>query len=250
MLSLLFFVTALLYASVGFGGGSSYIALLFLFDTPYALIPIIALACNITVVSGSSFHYVKAGYLNLKLAWPLCIASVPMAYIGGRIPVDENIFSGLLCVVLFLSGIQLLRKQVLTHKDSCQLRARKLNATALMLTGGILGLVAGITGIGGGIFLAPALYFFTAEKPRSIACTAAVFILVNSLAGAAGQLQKSESDQLLQELINYWHLPFAVLIGGQLGNLAVIKILRTKAIAILTAILILFVSVRLALSFI
>ncbi|MBN8532294.1 MAG: TSUP family transporter, partial [Alphaproteobacteria bacterium] len=98
VLGLLFALVALFYASIGFGGGSSYLALLVLWGIPYAAIPAIALLCNIAVVSGNSFHYVRAGYLNLKLLLPLAAASVPFSYLGGRLEISKQTF----LIVLFL----------------------------------------------------------------------------------------------------------------------------------------------------
>ena len=91
-LAILFLVTAILYASVGFGGGSTYLALLLIWGIPYSIFPVIALSCNIIVVSGNCFNYVKAGNLNLKLLLPYLIGSIPLAYIGGSLPVEKKIF--------------------------------------------------------------------------------------------------------------------------------------------------------------
>ena len=104
ILSILFFVTAILYASVGFGGGSTYLALLLIWDIPYYIFPLIALLCNIFVVSGNCFNYIRAGNLNLKLLLPYLIGSIPLAYIGGSLPVEKKIFEILLFLVLLLAG--------------------------------------------------------------------------------------------------------------------------------------------------
>ena len=108
ILPILFFVTAILYSSVGFGGGSTYLALLLLWDIPYYILPVIALGCNIVVVSGNSFNYIKAGNLNHRLLTPYLIGSVPMAYLGGTLEIEKNIFEILLFFVLLISGILLL----------------------------------------------------------------------------------------------------------------------------------------------
>ena len=108
ILSFLFFVTALLYASVGFGGGSTYLALLLIWKIPYYIFPVIALVCNIFVVSGSSFNYIKAGNLNLKLLLPYLIGSIPLAFIGGSLPIEKNLFEFFLFLVLAFAGIMLL----------------------------------------------------------------------------------------------------------------------------------------------
>ena len=108
ILPILFFVTAILYSSVGFGGGSTYLALLLIWEIPYYILPVIALGCNIIVVSGNSINYIKAGNLNLKLLTPYLIGSVPMAFIGGTLEIEKNIFEILLFFILLFSGLLLL----------------------------------------------------------------------------------------------------------------------------------------------
>ena len=110
ILSILFFVTATLYSSVGFGGGSTYLALLLLWGVPYYIFPAIALLCNIFVVSGNSYNYIRAGNLNLKLLLPYLIGSVPLAFIGGSLEIDKNLFELLLFIVLSSAGVLLLFK--------------------------------------------------------------------------------------------------------------------------------------------
>ena len=92
LLSILFLVTAVFYSSVGFGGGSTYLAFLFIWNVPYTAFPIIALLCNIIVVSGNSFNYIKAGNLNIKILIPYLIGSIPFAYIGGSLPIEKHVF--------------------------------------------------------------------------------------------------------------------------------------------------------------
>jgi len=108
ILSISFFVTAILYASVGFGGGSTYLALLLILNVPYYIFPVIALICNIFVVSGNSFNYIRAGNLNLKLLTPYLIGSIPLAYIGGSLQIDRNLFEIFLFLVLTFAGTMLL----------------------------------------------------------------------------------------------------------------------------------------------
>ena len=108
LLAILFLVTAILYSSVGFGGGSTYLALLLIWGTPYFIFPVIALSCNILVVSGNCFNYIRAGNLNLRLLIPYLIGSIPMAYIGGSLPIEKKLFEILLFLVLALAGALLL----------------------------------------------------------------------------------------------------------------------------------------------
>ena len=92
LLAILFLITAILYSSVGFGGGSTYLALLLIWGIPYFIFPVIALSCNIIVVSGNCFNYIRAGNLNLKLLFPYLVGSIPLAYIGGSLPIEKELF--------------------------------------------------------------------------------------------------------------------------------------------------------------
>ena len=107
-LAILFLVTATFYSSVGFGGGSTYLALLLIWSIPYYIFPLIALFCNIIVVSGNSFNYIRAGNLNLKLLIPYLIGSIPLAFVGGSLLVEKRIFEILLFLVLVTAGMLLL----------------------------------------------------------------------------------------------------------------------------------------------
>ena len=110
ILSFLFFLTATLYASVGFGGGSTYLALLLIWDVSYLIFPVIALFCNVIVVSGNCFNYIKAGNFNFKILIPYLASSIPMAFIGGSLSIDKDFFEILLFIVLTLAGVLLLLK--------------------------------------------------------------------------------------------------------------------------------------------
>ena len=240
LLGLLFTVVAFFYASVGFGGGSSYLALLVLWGVDYTIVPVIALICNIVVVSGNGIHYVRAGYLNWRLLLPPTITSVPFAYLGGIIEIEKEHFLFLLCATLLVTGIRLLLNYR-TYNDSTA-SYHPLSLAFGGVIGAILGFLSGVIGIGGGIFLAPILYNFRAGSPKQIATTASLFILVNSIAGLMGQLQKNGISMMALE---YWYLPCLVLLGGQLGNFFTIRIIPQRTIALLTACLVLFVAGRL-----
>ena len=241
ILSILFFVTAILYSSVGFGGGSTYLALLLIWGIPYQIFPIIALSCNIIVVSGNSFNYIRAGNLNLKLLLPYLIGAIPLAFIGGSLPVEKKFFEILLLIVLSVAGLLLLFK--FKSYDDKKENYRKIPIIISIFIGGILGFVSGVVGIGGGIFLSPILFLIRAAKPNHIITMASLFILINSLSGIIGQLTKSS---VLSEIQNYWFLLLAVLIGGQIGNFLNLKIFPTRILALVTAGLVLFVAIRMA----
>ena len=239
LLAILFLATAILYSSVGFGGGSTYLAILLIWEVPYLIFPIIALACNVIVVSGNCFNYVRSGNLNLKLLIPYLIASIPLAFIGGSLSIEKKLFEILLFLVLSISSILLLIN--FKSYDDKESSYRKIPLKFSVIVGGILGFISGIVGIGGGIFLSPILFLIRAGRPKHIVTTASLFILINSICGIIGQLTK---NNVLEEVSNYWYLLFAVLIGGQIGNFLNLKIFTTRLLALLTACLVLFVAMR------
>ena len=242
ILSILFFVTAILYSSVGFGGGSTYLALLLIWDVPYYIFPVIALFCNVIVVSGNSINYVRAGNLNLRLIIPYLIGSVPFAFLGGSINIDKYIFEILLFIVLSVAGILLLINS--NSFKSENIKINEINNFISIIIGSILGFVSGIVGIGGGIFLSPILFLMKAGYPKQIATTASLFILINSISGILGQLTK---QNVINEILSYWPLFIVVLIGGQLGNFLNLRFLSNKILAVMTSLLVLFVAIRLGL---
>ena len=242
ILSILFLITATLYSSVGFGGGSTYLALLLIWGLPYNVFPIIALSCNIIVVSGNCFNYVRAGNLNVKLLIPYLIGSIPLAFIGGSLPVEKKIFEILLFAVLLIAGSLLLIN--FKSYDDKKESYRNIPYFMSIIIGGILGFISGVVGIGGGIFLSPILFLLRVARPKHIIVAASLFILINSVSGIIGQLTK---NLILTEVQDYFYLLIAVLIGGQIGNYLNLKIFTNKLLALVTASLVLFVAIKLGL---
>ena len=242
ILSFLFLLTATLYSSVGFGGGSTYLALLLIWDVPYLIFPVIALFCNIIVVSGNCINYIKAGNVNLKILTPFLVSSVPLAFIGGSLSINKEIFEILLFVVLTLAGALLLVK--FKSFDQKIEVYKKIPKMLSLLIGASIGFVSGVVGIGGGIFLSPILLLIRADKVKNIATAASLFILINSLSGLAGQSTKSST---INGLYDYWPLFLFVLIGGQLGNYLNLKIFPTRMLALVTSALVIFVAIRIGL---
>ena len=239
ILSAFFFITAILYSSVGFGGGSTYLALMLIWDIPYYIFPIIALFCNIIVVSGNSINYIRSGNLNLKLLTPYLFGSVPFAFLGASISIEKEIFEILLFFILVIAGIFLLIGSKSFNKG--QLKIKQIPKILSISLGSIIGFVSGIVGIGGGIFLSPLLFLMKAGYPKHIATTASLFILINSIFGVAGQLTK---NIVFNEFLNYWPLFLVVLMGGQVGNFLNIKFLTNKTLALITSLLVIFVAAR------
>ena len=242
ILSIFFFITAIFYSSVGFGGGSTYLALMLIWDIPYYIFPILALICNIIVVSGNSINYVRSGNLNLKLLTPYLMGSIPFAFFGASISITKELFEILLFVILIIAGIFLLIESKSFNDD--QIKINSIPKIISLLIGSIIGFTSGIIGIGGGIFLSPILFLMKAGYPKQIATTASLFILINSIFGVAGQLTK---DIVFHEFLNFWPLFIAVLIGGQIGNFLNIKFLSGKTLAIITSLLVIFVAIRMGL---
>ena len=240
ILTVLFFITAILYSSVGFGGGSTYLALLLIWEIPYYIFPIIALFCNIIVVSGNSINFVRSGNIKLKLILPYLIGSIPFAFIGASISLKKEIFEILLFLVLILASLFLLLESNTYNKKN--LKINSIPTFISIFIGSSIGFVSGIVGIGGGIFLSPILFLLKAGYPKHITSAASLFILINSIFGVAGQLTK---EIVLDEFLNYWPLFLAVLIGGQIGSYLNIRFLSNKALALFTSLLIIFVAIRL-----
>ena len=239
----LFVLVAMVYASVGFGGGSTYNALLILSGMDYRLVPAIALSCNILVVSGGVYHYARAGSLSAGHLLPFIVLSVPMAWLGGSLAVSEQVFIGLLGFSLLVASVQMLLKS--QTKSAQQQKPGARYWLVAVPVGGIIGFLAGVTGIGGGIFLAPVIYILHLAPARTVAGITSGFILVNSIAGLSGQLMKTGEYSPMEGWIQAWPLFIAVIIGGQIGShLGAYKLPETW-IKRLTAILMLYVAVRL-----
>ena len=242
ILSILFFITAILYSSVGFGGGSTYLALMLIWDIPYYIFPIIALFCNIIVVSGNSINYIKSGNLNFKLLIPYLIGSIPFAFYGASIQISKNVFEIILFFILTIAGTMLLiESRSLINKE---FKINKIPKILSVLIGSVIGFFSGLVGIGGGIFLSPILFLIKAGYPKQIATSASLFILINSIFCVAGQFTK---DVVFDKFLDFWPLFLTVLIGGQIGNFLNIKFLSNKILALITSLLVLFVATRIGL---
>ncbi|SMQ74273.1 hypothetical protein SAMN06297468_2505 [Altererythrobacter xiamenensis] len=235
-----FFATALLYAAVGFGGGSTYAALLALSGLDYRLLPILALACNIVVVAGSTVRFARAGVTPWKGALTVTALAAPAALLGGLTPIAQESFMLLLGASLLLTGATMF----LPIRDNREGEPSAI-ARFMPVIAAPLGYLAGLVGIGGGIFLAPLLHLTRWRDARAIAATASLFIFVNSIFGLAGQLIKNGSDMLGAAVSGGLPLLIAVAIGGQIGSLMAVKFLPQRLIRWMTAALVIWVGARL-----
>tara|TARA_B110001469_G_C9643853_1_gene324604 strand:+ start:1727 stop:2518 length:792 start_codon:yes stop_codon:yes gene_type:complete len=237
-LLLLFFTAAILYSSVGFGGGSSYLAILAFAGIAFTQVRITALLCNIVVVSGNVLLFYQQKKIPWKKLIPLVIWSIPLAYLGGKIAIDQSFYFILLGFTLLFAGFSMWasKRFVSGRKERMRLNVAK-NATY----GGFIGFLSGMVGIGGGIFLAPLLHLTNWDTPRKIAATASFFILVNSIAGVFGQYNNPDFhiDWTLTSI-----LLVTVFIGGQIGSRVSNTLLTPILLKKTTGILIGFVSIR------
>ena len=233
-----FFVTAVLYASVGFGGGSTYTALLTLGGVDFKILPAISLICNVIVVTGGAVRYIRAGQVDWPRVVPLVLVSAPLALLGGLTPIKQETFTLILALALLVAGLLLLFQ---SEPDADAAPRSKANAFDY-LAGAGTGYLAGLVGIGGGIFLAPILHLTRWGSSRAIAATACLFILINSLTGLLGQFIKLGTGGAAAAFTAYWPLALAVLVGGQLGSFASLKLLSQSVVRRATGLLILYVA--------
>lgn len=234
----LFALVAFIYASVGFGGGSTYTALLSLWGVEYQLIPVISLLCNIIVVTGGSIRFVRAGLITWPQVLPMLMVSAPLAFIGGLVPLKQWLFLTILGAALFASAVALL-----LQPDKMTTRA--LPKPVLLAVSGAVGLLAGLSGIGGGIFMAPVLHLMRWADARRIAAFACIYILINSIAGLLGQLAKQGTLTIADVAADYAMLLIAVLIGGQIGGLFGLRYFKPNMLRMLTALLVGYAALRL-----
>lgn len=238
-----FFLTALLYASVGFGGGSTYSALLTLVGFDYLLLPLVSLACNVVVVTGSTLRFARGGTVPWRRALILSLIAAPLAFLGGLTPIKQHAFLIVLGLSLVGAGLALLLPRSPGGTGDPLPAARFMTFAAAPL-----GYLAGLVGIGGGIFLAPLLHLTRWAKAREIAATTSLFILINSLAGLAGQLAKNGPDRFAEAMTGALPLLIAVVLGGQLGSVLVLRFLPERVIRWLTAALTVWAGSRLLLT--
>lgn len=240
-LAILFALTAALYASVGFAGGSTYNALLALAGVDHRVFPTVALICNLIVATGGTIRFARADLVPWARLWPMLLLSMPAAWIGGMLPVSKQLFLWLLGGSLLLASVLLFLQ---SERETETIRSSRFGPAIAAP----IGLLSGIVGIGGGIFLAPVLHLIGWDRAKRVAAAASIFILANSLAGLGGQATKlAGQPALVSSALSYWPLALAVLVGGQLGSRIGVQLLSAEWLRRLTGVLILYVAIRLLL---
>jgi len=204
----LIFIAAVLYSSVGHGGASGYLAAMALFGIAPAAMKPLALSMNIMVAGLGFARLYRAGYFKFSLFWPFALGSIPAAYIGGAWKLTDTTYRTIVGIALLIAAIRMFAES----KDDAVRRAPPF-AAALLLGAGI-GLLSGLTGVGGGIFLSPILLMLHWTTMRESAALAAAFILVNSIAGLAGYA--SSSHAVWPEAL--WIFVLVALAGGLVGS--------------------------------
>ena len=214
------FIIAFLYASVGHGGASGYLALMAIYGISPDVMKPTALLLNLFVSIISFFQFYRGGHFRMTLFWPLAIGSVPMAFVGGLIQMDNTVYKAILGILLVIAVIRFLFFSNLKSGD-----IREMQIIPALLIGAAIGFLSGLIGIGGGIILSPILLLLKWSTMKQTAAISALFIFVNSLSGLMGQLYKGinfSSDMLM-----YVAVAFAgVLLGAYVGSL------KLKAVAL------------------
>ena len=234
----IFFLVATLYSSIGFGGGSSYLAILALVLADFYMIRSLALVLNIAVVVIGTIGFVKAGLFRWKLFWPFLLSSIPEAFLGEKFRFSQELFFVILGVSLLLSSVAMFWQLFGSSVE------RSLSIIQRGFIGTAIGLLSGVAGIGGGIFLSPVLNISKWQNAKIIAALSSAFILTNSMAGLLG-IWISESFTI--DWAFSGKLIGAVVLGGLLGSFLTRRKFELKHVRVLTAILVAYVGLRILL---
>jgi len=229
-------IVAFLYASVGHGGASGYLALMFLFGISPTLMKPSALILNIFVSSISFYMYYRHGYFKWRILLPFILLSIPLSFIGARIHIDEHIYKIILGICLIIATLRLLGVFGKFNFDNL----REVPFIPAMLIGGVLGFVSGMIGIGGGILLSPVLLLFRWANLKEAAAVSAAFIFVNSVAGIIGA---STTGQVFSPDIISWVA--AGVVGGTIGAYYGSRIFNYSVLRYILSVVLIFASYKL-----
>ena len=230
------FVVAVLYSSVGHGGASGYLAVMALFAVPVATTRPSALLLNIFVASIGAFQFYRAGFFSWRVFLPFAVTSIPFAYIGGMITLPTNIYKIVLGCVLVLAAIRLAWN---LHSEA---ETKPPNIWIAFVIGAVIGLLSGLVGVGGGIFLTPILLLMNWSETKTAAGVSALFILVNSISGLAGSY-----SQLVNLSSEVWIWVVAAVAGGVTGSTLGAKKFNSLTLRRVLALVLLFAGVKLML---
>lgn len=232
-LSLLILLAAALYSSVGHAGASGYLAAMALFGLAPATMKPTALCLNILVATIATFRFYRAGCFSWSLFWPFAVASIPLAFIGGAITLPTTVYKQIVGITLLYAAVRLF---LFTREQAEAAATRTMPFVAAILLGALIGFLSGLTGVGGGIFLSPLLLLAGWADTRRTAGVSAAFILVNSIAGLAGNFS---NVQALPRALPYFAAAAVVggIVGSEFGSrrLASVTIRRLLAIVLVVA---------------
>lgn len=234
----LFPIVAFLYASVGHGGGSGYLALMALFGVSVFMMKPTALVLNIFVSGISFYHYYQGGHFKWKLFYPFALGSIPAAFIGGYLNVDPEIYKKILGVFLIFG---VLRMMGVFGKEKEGLR--NVNLISAFIIGAAIGFFSGLIGIGGGIILSPVLLILHWANMKETASISALFIWINSLAGLSGLLISGVHIPVMA-----FFLVILVVIGGWTGAYYGSKMINSKSLKKVLAFVLILASIKLILT--
>jgi len=209
-IALLFFLIAFVYSSVGLGGGSSYTALMAILGFSTLAIPMVSLTLNVLVTLVGSINYIRHKHARLDLILPFLVTSIPMAYLGGALQLDKQTFYWVLLLSLCFVAMRIYLWQDTRIELNLSVRGKLIVA---LVAGAVLGFIAGVAGIGGGIYLVPLIIILGLGTQKEAAASGVIFIFINSLAGLVSRLQYNMID-----LGDYIPLLGAVLVGGIFGS--------------------------------
>ena len=206
----LFFIVALVYSSVGLGGGSSYTALMVILGFSASVIPTVSLLLNLLVTTIGSFNFIRNRHARFDLVVPFLVTSVPMSYLGGALQLPEQVFQWVLLVSLVVVALRI----YFWRDTAIRLELGTTGRIAVsLLAGAVLGLIAGMVGIGGGVYLVPLILILGLGTEQEAAACGAVFVWLNSLAGLLSRMEYNSIN-----LVDYIPLIMAVVLGGALGS--------------------------------
>ncbi len=209
LLSILIFAAGLLYSSVGHAGASGYLAAMALFGLAPEVMKPTALTLNILVAAIATAQFYRAGYFSWNIFLPFAISSIPFAFFGGAMSLPGHTYKQIAGIVLLFAACHFFMQRKSATVDS----TKTMHVPAAILSGAGIGLLSGMVGVGGGIFLSPLILFMGWAGTKQTAGVSAMFILVNSIAGMAGHLA---SVKFLPDAIGYW--AFAAVLGGVIGS--------------------------------